>query len=282
MSSILVTGASGFVGRHLVAALKEKNHTVREYSAEQGDIVHGQLPAEDVDQVFHLAARTFVPDSWKYPNEFYEVNVLGTAHVLEYCRNRGAALTMISSYVYGWPGSLPIAEDQPLRALNPYGQTKVLAEELGRFYELSFHVPVTIVRPFNLYGPGQPAHFLIPTLIAQALSPDSAEIVVNDESPRRDYIFVTDLVELLTRIAGEPKPGAYNAGSGCSFSVAEIVAMINTLLPVPKNLRTRGERRPNEIPDVVADIRKARDAFGWEPRVSLREGLRRMVARMSL
>jgi nucleoside-diphosphate-sugar epimerase len=277
MSSILVTGASGFVGRSLVDALKDKRHDVHEYSIEQGDIAHGQLPEVRTDQVFHLAARMFVPDSWKEPQAFYDVNVLGTVNVLEYCRKHKASLTLISSYVYGRPDSLPISEDHPLRAQNPYGQTKVLAEELCRFYELSFHVPVTIIRPFNLYGPGQPKHFLIPTLVAQALSAESPEIVVNDESPRRDYIFITDLVELLTRVAEDPKRGAYNAGSGCSYSVAEIVGMINSLVPVPKSLRTRGEQRPNEIMDVVADIRKAREAFGWEPMVSMREGLARLI-----
>jgi nucleoside-diphosphate-sugar epimerase len=277
MSSILVTGASGFVGRSLVRALKEMSHDVHEYSIEQGDVAHGRLPEVRTDQVFHLAARSFVPDSWKEPQAFYDVNVLGTVNVLEYCRKHEASLTLISSYVYGRPDSLPISEDHPLRAQNPYGQTKVLAEELCRFYELSFQVPVTIIRPFNLYGPGQPRHFLIPTLVAQALSPESAEIVVNDESPRRDYIFITDLVELLTRVAEDPKPGAYNAGSGRSYSVAEIVEMINSLVRVPKCLRTRGERRPNEIRDVVADIRKAREAFGWAPMVSMREGLARLI-----
>jgi nucleoside-diphosphate-sugar epimerase len=278
MSSILVTGASGFVGRLLVTALKEKGHHVEEYSAEQGDIASDILPDIKADLVFHLAARTFVPDSWKDPESFYDVNVRGTIKVLEYCRAHGASLAFISSYVYGRPDSLPISEHHPLRAANPYGQTKVLGEELCRFYELSFRVPVTIVRPFNLYGPGQPEHFLIPTLIAQALSPASAEIVVNDETPRRDYIFVTDLIELLTRVADDPKPGAYNAGSGCSYSVAEIVAMINNMVPQPKILRTRGEVRPNEIQDVVADIRRARETFGWEPGVSMQEGLSRMIS----
>ena len=82
---------------------------------------------------------------------------------------------------------------------------------------------------------------------------------------------------MLTRVAKDPKPGAYNAGSGCSYSVAEIVEMINSLVRVPKCLRTRGEQRPNEILDVVADIRKAREAFGWEPMVSMREGLARLI-----
>lgn len=278
MSSILVTGASGFVGKGLVAALREQRHDVREYSVEQGDIARDDLPDVRVDQVFHLAARTFVPDSWKDPQSFYDVNVRGTINVLEYCRKYGASLTMISSYVYGRPDSLPIAEGHPLRAQNPYGQSKVLAEEMCRFYELSYKVPVTIVRPFNLYGPGQLDSFLIPTLIAQALSKESNEIVVNDATPRRDYIFVTDLIDLLLRVAESPKPGAYNAGSGCSYSVAEIVAMINRLIPAPKVLRTREESRPNEILDVVADVRKAREAFGWEPRIGMIEGLRRMIS----
>lgn len=277
MSSILVTGATGFVGRRLVTALKKHSHSVQEYSSAQGDIARGELPAGKVEHVFHLAAKTFVPDSWKFPRRFYEVNVLGTLNVLEHCLKYGASLTFISSYVYGQPECLPISEDHPLRAVNPYGQTKLAAEDICNFYAANFQIPITVIRPFNLYGPGQGDHFLIPTLVKQALSPEISEIVVSDPAPRRDYIYIGDLIDLLVRVAEAPKPGAYNAGSGCSYSVAEIVALLNGLLPAPKPLRTRGESRPNEIPDVVADIRKARGDFGWEPRISMRDGLARML-----
>ena len=107
----------------------------------------------------YRSARTFVPDSWSAPLSFYEVNLLGTVNVLEFCRARGASLTLVSSYVYGPPARLPIAEDEPLCAFNPYSHTKILAEETSLYYQRQFGVPVTIVRPFNVYGPGQDADF---------------------------------------------------------------------------------------------------------------------------
>src|SRR6202011_2766469 len=108
--------------------------------------------------------------------------------------------TLVSSYMYGHPERLPIPEDHPLRASNPYSHSKLLAEQITRFYQESFGVPVTIVRPFNLYGPGQSEDFLIPTLIRQALAQDSNAIVVADLTPKRDYIYIDDVVDLLVRL----------------------------------------------------------------------------------
>ena len=112
---------------------------------------------QGIRHVFHLAAKTFVPHSWQDPRPFYEVNVLGTLNVLEHCCRHGARLTLVSSYVYGVPQHLPIREDHPLSAFNPYSQTKILAETVARFYEQHHGLPLVIVRPFNLYGPGQAA-----------------------------------------------------------------------------------------------------------------------------
>ena len=227
--------------------------------------------------MFHLAAKTFVPASWQSPASFYEVNVMGTINVLEYCRKHSTPLTFVSSYVYGQPDYLPITESHPLRAVNPYAHSKLLAEDVCGFYTRNFQVPVTIIRPFNLYGPGQADQFLIPTLIRQALSPDHPAIVVNDTAPRRDYIYITDLIDLFLASAAKPNPGIYNAGSGCSYSIADIVNLINELLPVAKPLESRGDLRTNEIPDVVADVARARAAFGWMPQVNFRDGISRTM-----
>src|SRR5512142_814685 len=125
-SDILVTGATGFLGRSLVAALQKRGYRVVSHSSADGDIAHCPLPMENVGHVFHLAARTFVPDSLRCPQSFYETNVLVTVNVLEHCRKTGAALTLLSSYVYGVPQHLPIREHHPLVAFNPYAQTKIL------------------------------------------------------------------------------------------------------------------------------------------------------------
>jgi nucleoside-diphosphate-sugar epimerase len=271
--SVLVTGADGFIGAHLVRALRAAGHIVVTHTRRQGDIRNCLLNFEGVGHVFHLAARTFVPESWSAPLGFYEVNLLGTVNVLEYCRASGASLTMVSSYVYGVPSRLPISEDEPLCAFNPYCHTKILAEETGLYYQRQFGVPLTIVRPFNIYGPGQNRRFLIPTILNQAVDPRQATIVVADLRPRRDYIFIADLTNLLVRTAFRREGGIFNAGSGSSWGVGEVIAMVNGLLPVPKPVHANGPMRPDEVIDVIADISRARQEFGWEPQVTLLDGL---------
>jgi nucleoside-diphosphate-sugar epimerase len=276
MSSVLVTGASGFVGRHLVGRLWTAGFAVIPHTSAEGDIASCDFP-HSVTHVVHLAALTFVPDSYQHTRDFYRVNVLGTVNVLEHCRRTGAALVFLSSYVYGAPERLPVDENHPVCASNPYGHTKLLAEQTCRFYAEQFGVPLTVVRPFNLYGEGQSEKFLIPSLIRQTLSPSAAEMVVADERPRRDYIHVEDVADLLVKMVHTTAPGTYNAGSGVSHSVTEIAALINTISVVKKPLRSLEERRPNEIPDTVADITRARRTFDWEPRISLHAGLERML-----
>lgn len=277
-SSILVTGASGFLGAHLVNTLERLGEDVVRHSSRDGNLAESRPRAAGVQHVYHLAAKTYVPDSWRDPQSFYAVNVMGTVNVLEYCRNTGASLTLVSSYVYGRPECLPISEDHPLRPFNPYGHSKQLAEEAARFYSESFQVRVSIVRPFNLYGPGQAKEFLIPTLIYQALSPDYEAITVADDRPKRDYVFVDDVVELLIVLGSKSEiGGTYNAGSGISVSVQEVAETIVMLAGTRKPVVSRNEVRPNEVLDTVADISRARDALGWSPKIGLREGLERTI-----
>jgi len=277
-NSVLVTGADGFIGSHLVKALRAEGHVVLTHSTRQGDIKDCNLSFEGVGHVFHLAARTFVPDSWAAPLSFYEVNLLGTVNVLEFCRTRAASLTLMSSYVYGPPARLPISEEEPLCAFNPYSHTKILAEETALYYHRQFGVPVTIVRPFNVYGPGQDRRFLIPTILTQAIDPGQPAIVVADLRPRRDYLFISDLIDLLTRTAFRREGGIFNAGSGSSWGVGDLIAMVNGLLPAPRAVHSNGLMRPDEVIDVIADISRARREFDWVPRVTLRDGLRETLA----
>jgi nucleoside-diphosphate-sugar epimerase len=146
-----------------------------------------------------------------------------------------------------------------------------------RYYESQFRCRATIVRPFNIYGPGQGEQFLIPTLVRQALDPAVAEIVVNDLRPRRDYIHVRDLVAMLTTTARRPS-GVFNAGSGHSVSIGELVDAIASVTGTPKPVRSRGQARPEEVLDVVADISKAKSELAWSPRVPLRDGIEEIVA----
>ena len=275
--AVLVTGAGGFVGTHLVAALRDQGRRVVAHGRADGDIARSVLPDEGIGHVIHLAGRSFVPDSWKDPHAFYETNVLGTVNVLELCRRRAIPLTCVSSYVYGVPRALPIAEDHPVAALNPYSHSKILAEEAVAYYAAHLGVQATVVRPFNIYGPGQDGRFLVPTLIRQALDPALDCITVRDLRPRRDFLHVRDLASLLVATVSQPIAGVFNAGSGASIGIAELVADITAATGQPKPLVSAGEARPEEVFDVVADISRAARELGWAPRVAIGDGIRETV-----
>jgi len=275
---ILVTGARGFVGSHLVPRLCALGHEAAGFDIEQGDLAR-TMPEADADAVIHLAARSSVVESWNDPPSFYEANVLGTVRMLEFCRRRGAQLVLVSSYVYGRPRYLPVDEDHPLEAFNPYGHSKILAEEAARYYSRAFAVPLAIVRPFNLYGPGQSRQFLVPTLIEQVLDPARPSIEVMDARPRRDFLFIGDFIDLLARLADTGRQGVFNAGSGASTSIGELVRLLCELAGVDKPLVDLGKPRAEEVLDMYAAVGRARAELGWQPRTPLREGLALTLAR---
>ncbi|MGO8793589.1 MAG: NAD-dependent epimerase/dehydratase family protein [Candidatus Sulfotelmatobacter sp.] len=277
-SEILVTGATGFLGRHLVAALQARGLSVRQHSSAAGDIARCSLPMEGIGQVFHLAGKSYVPESWRNPLAFYETNVMGAVNVLEHCRQNQAAFTLVSSYVYGQPQRLPISEDHPLAAANPYAHTKILAEEAARFYEERFGLALVIVRPFNIYGPGQSGPFLIPSIVRQVLDSSVKEISVQDLRPRRDYVYVADAVDLLMATLRPGVRGVFNLGSGHSASVGEVAQLVNQAAGADKPVVSSGEQRPGEIMDVVADTSRAEAELGWRPRTSLADGIAATVA----
>ena len=199
MGKILISGASGFIGRALTARLRSQSFDVALTSSADGDIASPgtleKFSQTDISHVLHLAGKTYVPDSWNNPAVFYQTNLLGTTNILEFCKNNGIAMTYASAYVYGHPDVLPISENSTIRPSNPYALSKRLAEEACEFYASAYDLPVTVIRPFNVYGIGQGENFLIPTIIRQAL--DSEAIVVKDLAPRRDYIYLEDLLTAL-------------------------------------------------------------------------------------
>jgi nucleoside-diphosphate-sugar epimerase len=275
---VLVTGGSGFVGRRLVQSLRGEGAEV--YAPERGilDVSAGPLPDLSADWVVHLAGRTFVPASWNDPADFYRVNVLGTVNVLEYCRRSRAKLIYVSGYCYGIPETLPISETAPLMPNNPYAFSKSAAEEACRFFFESLQTSVMIVRPFNIYGPGQSPDFLIPRIVDQAIDPSVAVIVVEDDTPKRDYVHIDDVINAIESLLGNPRPGAiFNVGSGESYSVAKVAEMVCKAADVDKPVVSRNNRRFNDIPEVIADITAIRDAIGWSPSVALSDGLLGMV-----
>lgn len=274
---VLVTGGTGFIGTAVTAASRKAGREVIALGWGDGDIAAPETLSRHrgrgISSVIHCAGRTFVPDSWTDPAGFMTTNLLGTLRVLEFCRAEGARLIHLSAYIYGQPEKLPIAESAPVRANNPYALSKHMAEQACRFHAEQFGVPVTILRPFNVYGPGQARQFLIPAILAQL---HGTTIEMLDLEPRRDYVFLPDLVNAILRAEMLTTPGCrvVNIGSGQSVSVAEIVAAAQAAAGTSLKVVSRGKRRPNEIPDVIADITAARDLLDWSPRSGLAEGLK--------
>jgi nucleoside-diphosphate-sugar epimerase len=278
MSKILVTGSNGFIGKSLVQKLKQLDHSVIEFS---GDILEDEsyrkLHKEDITHCFHLAARSFVPNSWKSPADFMEVNVLGTAKVLEFCKTKNISMTFASSYLYGAPNYLPIDEKHPVQTPNPYALSKHLAEELCKFYSEHFKLKVTVIRPFNIYGPGQDERFLIPELISK-FNGKEMEVEVKDLTPKRDYVYISDVIEAMVNTLNiQEKYCVLNIGGGHSLSVQEIVDTIKVISKSDKGVKSSNETRVNEIPDTVANISLAFEKMGWKPKVSFEEGIKAIL-----
>jgi len=278
---IMVTGSDGFIGRHLVEALKNNNFSVYSFDKTEGYNVSRKKSFADflnkkIETVFHLAGQTYVPDSWAKADTFYKTNILGTQNVLEFCRYTGAELIYSSAYVYGPPKYLPIDEKHPVLPNNPYAHSKWLGEELCRFYAREYQNRILIVRPFNIYGPGQKEQFLIPLLFKQIR--ERGSIKVKDDTPKRDYLYISDLIEAyLGFIDYEGENRIFNVGFGVSFSVREIIEMMIEASGRPIKWSSQGEKRSYEIPDTVADNRLLRTSLGWEPKVAFREGIKRIL-----
>lgn len=280
MKTILVTGANGFIGVALVNALKGKGFNVLTFDSFDGDISEIELikkyENENIEHIFHLAAKTFVPDSWDNPLSFYKTSVLGTNNILELCRKKNASLTFVSAYLYGKPEKLPISEFDEIQSNNPYAHSKYLAEELCKFYSEFYAVKVTIARPFNIYGKNQKDHFLIPYIIKQVLN--NEVIQVKDLNPKRDYIYLEDLVDGLVKTMENNKQfSIYNFGSGTSLSVSEIIETIQKIAGTNKKVISEYQERQNEIMNVVADIQNAKKDLDWKPIVSFEDGIREVI-----
>lgn len=277
-TTVLVTGATGFIGRHLVARLEAAGKTVVGTSRSLGtDLARDPLPLEGIDHVIHVGARTGVVEAWADPVAFVETNTLGTLRLLEACRACKCAMTFISAYIYGVPQRLPIRESDPVDPNNPYALSKHLAEQACGFYARAYGLQVVTLRLFNVYGPGQALNFLIPFILEQLLDPARAEIEVMDLAPSRDYVFVDDVVDAVLLAAGAPTGSLFNVGSGTAHSVEDIIRQLIAVSGVDKPYKGKSMRRPNEIDTTVADIAALREAVGWQPRTSIEDGLRRVV-----
>jgi len=276
---VLVTGASGFIGDALCKRLEKDGRTIRGLSRADGDVTDPAFwealpPAR---ALVHLAARTYVPDSWRDPSRFLVANVASTQCALDWCRRRGGRMVFPSAYVYGIPDRLPIRESDPVRPNNPYALSKHLSEQCTAFAARFLGVDAVVLRLFNVFGPGQNEQFLFPTLLRQL---QGSQIRVKDLAPRRDYVYLLDVVDAFVRALDLPSGfHCCNIGSGRSYSVADIVATMQDAAGTALPVVSTDEPRPQEIMDVRADIHLAEQVLGWKPRFDLAAGIQHMLGR---
>ncbi len=306
----LVTGAGGFIGRHLTERLVRDGHRVRVLVRYNGrddrghlddlpgsirdelEVVRGDLKDPEAVRraiagrawVFHLGALIAIPYSYENPHDVVQTNVVGTAHVLDACRDSKAIERVVltsTSEVYGTAQYVPIDEQHPLCGQSPYAATKIAADALGESYHRSFRLPVAILRPFNTFGPRQSARAIIPTIISQALSRPVVKLGRLD--PRRDLTFVEDTAGAFVSIARCDKAigRVVNVGRGQDVSIGELVERIGTLLGRPLEVQSQTDRiRPaaSEVERLLAGTTLAQSLWNWQPRYSLDQGLQETIA----
>lgn len=305
---VLVTGAGGFIASHLVERLVAEGARVRAFvrynsrndpgmlklippdAFSQLEILQGDLrdneavrkAVQGMDTVFHLGALIAIPYSYVNPREVIDVNVMGTLNVLMAARDLGTRRVVhtSTSEVYGTAQYVPIDEKHPLQGQSPYSASKIGADRIAESFYRSFEVPVVTLRPFNTFGPRQSARAVIPTIITQALTSD--EVKLGSLEPSRDFTFVADTIEGFLRVASANNVlgEEINLGNDNTIRIGDLAEKIFSIIgKSPKLIADPQRVRPgkSEVMKLWASNQKAKELIGWEPRVSLDEGLRRTV-----
>lgn len=302
--NILVTGACGFIGSHLVERLVEVCGQVRAFvfynsfnrwgwldtlpkeKMEHVEIVSGDVrdyqcvkeSMEGIDVVFHLAALISIPYSYRAAKSYVDTNISGTLNVLQATRDSGGikVIHTSTSEVYGSAMYVPIDEKHPLQGQSPYSASKIGADKMVEAFHCAYQLPVVTVRPFNTFGPRQSDRAVIPTIISQAIAAE--EIHLGNMSPTRDLTYVGDTVEGFLKAAEHPDAvgDTINIGSGKEISIADLAKTIMELVGRKIPIHCDDQRvRPltSEVDRLWADNRKALHLLKWKPSYDLREGL---------
>jgi UDP-glucose 4-epimerase len=248
-----------------------------------GDIRDGRFVEDacrDVEVVFHLAALIAIPYSYQAPLSFVETNVLGTLNILEGCRRSHSTRIVhtSTSEVYGTPATLPIRETHPLNAQSPYAASKVAADQLALSFHRSFGTPVTILRPFNTYGPRQSARAVTATILVQLLA-GKREIKLGRLDTKRDLTYVSDVVQGFLRAGSAPliEGKTIQLGTGRTTSISELFEMACKVTGMTARVeqdQLRVRPGPSEVLVLQSDPSSAHEYLGWSPRISLEEGLK--------
>ena len=306
--NVLVTGAGGFIGSHLVESLVEaeanvtalchynsnghwgwlesyKNKSNIPFNVVLGDVTDfGSMcnTVKDKDIVFHLASLIGIPYSYIAPNSYIQTNIIGSHNVFQasLVENVEKVIHTSTSEVYGTAQYTPIDENHPLHGQSPYSATKISADKLAESYFCSFGLNVATVRPFNTFGPRQSCRAVIPTIITQALSSD--KVFLGSTTPVRDFTYVTDTVRGFMKAAESKNSigNVTNIGTGKSITIGEIAKHIIRIANPHATIITDGTRyRPekSEVFELLCDNKKAKEAISWEPMISLPDGLEKTI-----
>lgn len=306
---VLVTGADGFIGSHLAELLLEKAGGVKAFvyynsfnswgwldsftdeKLKNMEVFAGDIrdpngvrkAVENVDVVFHLAALIAIPFSYHSPDSYVDTNIKGTLNVLQASRdlNIEKLLVTSTSEVYGTAQYVPIDEKHPCQGQSPYSATKIGADRLAESFYRSFELPVSIVRPFNTYGPRQSARAFIPTVITQLLS-GIQKIKLGDITPTRDLNYCKDTVEAFVKIAESDKTigEEINIATQAEYSIGDVakqlIGMINPEAEIEEDAR-RIRPDKSEVRRLLGSNKKITELSGWKPRYSLETGLAETV-----
>jgi len=307
--TVLITGSDGFLGSHLVERFLEEDCDVRAfvyynsfnkwgwldtfeseslkkievYSGDIRDYHFVKKATKDVDIICHLAALIGIPYSYIAPESYVETNVKGTLNVVQAAKVNDVKKVIITSTseTYGSALYVPIDEKHPSQPQSPYSATKIAADAIAMSYFHSFNLPVSIIRPFNIYGPRQSARAVIPTIITQILL-NNDRIELGNLTPKRDYTYVKDTCEGYIRIieTDDTEGKAFNIGNSSEISILDLAEKIKNLMNSDVEIVSVEERHrvnSSEVSRLFADNRKAIKELNWKPKYSLENGLKQTI-----